>query len=107
MEEVVKEVYASNFATAYETYKEAVKKDSSIRLQDVKDYLNKLESVQTHFTYKKYNSFVSPGKKYEFEINIMDVLARYNIDGIRYGPCAIDNFTKMVSVIPIKNRSPS
>ena len=43
----------------------------------------------------------------EFEIDIMDVLARDNIDGIRYGLCAIDNFTKMVSVIPIKNRSPS
>ena len=36
----------------------------------------------------------------------MDVLARDG-DGIRYGLCAIDNFTKMVSVIPIKNRSPS
>ena len=49
MEEVIKEVYESNFGTAYETYKEAVKKDSSIRLQGVKDYFDKLESVQTHF----------------------------------------------------------
>ena len=37
----------------------------------------------------------------------MDVLARDGGDGIRYGLCAIYNFTKMVSVIPIKNRSPS
>ena len=37
----------------------------------------------------------------------MDVLARDGGDGIRYGLCAIDNFTKMVSVIPVKNRSPS
>ena len=37
----------------------------------------------------------------------MDVLARDGGDGIRYGLCAIDNFTKMVSVILIKNRSPS
>ena len=37
----------------------------------------------------------------------MDVLARDGGDGIRYGLCAIDNFTKMVSVIPIINRSPS
>ena len=36
----------------------------------------------------------------------MDVLARDG-DGIRYGLCAIDGFSKMVSVIPIKNRSPS
>ena len=46
MEAIIKEVYQSNFGTAYETYKEAVKKDNSIRLQDVKDYLNSLESVQ-------------------------------------------------------------
>ena len=69
--------------------------------------MNKSESVQTQFRYKKYNSFVSPGAKYEFEIDIMDVLARDGGDGIRYGLCAIDNFTRMVSVIPIKNRSPS
>ena len=36
MEEVIKEVYESNFGTAYEVYKEAVIKDNSIRLQDVK-----------------------------------------------------------------------
>ena len=52
------------------------------------------------------NSFVSPGAKFEFEIDLTDVLARDG-DGIRYGLCAIDNFTKMVSVIPIKNISPS
>ena len=41
MEEVLKEAYQSNFGTAYETYKDAVKKDSSIRLQDVKNHLSK------------------------------------------------------------------
>ena len=37
----------------------------------------------------------------------MDLLARDGGDGIRYGLWAIDNFTKVVSVIPIKNQSPS
>ena len=100
-------VYETQFGTAYEVYKDAVKTDSSISLKYVKDYLNKLESVQTHFKYKKCNSCVSPGAKHEFEIDIMDVLARDGGDGIRYGRCAIDNFSEMVSVIPIKNRSPS
>ena len=107
MNEIIKEVYQSNSGTAYEVYKEAIKKDSSIRLQDVKDYLNSLDSVQTQFKYKKYNSFVSPGARFEFEMDIMDVLARDGGDGIRYGLCAIDGFSKMVSVIPIKNRLPS
>ena len=106
MNGIIKEVYETNFGTAYEVYKDAVKIDSSIRLQDLKDYLNSLGSVQTHFKYNKYKSFVSPGAKYEFEID-MDVLARDGGDGVRYGLCAIGNFTKMVSVIPIKNRSPS
>ena len=103
----IKHMYETFFGTAYEPYKEAVKKDNSIRLQDVNNYLNKLESVQTPFKYNNHNSFVSPGAKYEFEIDIMDVLARDGGDDIRYGLCAIDNFTKLVSVIPIENRSPS
>ena len=37
----------------------------------------------------------------------MDVLARDGGDGIRYGLCAIDNFTKMVSATPINNRKQS
>ena len=107
MNGIIKEVCDTNFGTAYEVYKEAVKKDNSIRLQDVKDYLSSREDKQTQIKYKKYNSCVSPGAKYEFEIDIMDVLARDGGDGIRYGLCAIDGFSKMVSVIPIKNRSPS
>ena len=73
----------------------------------MKDYLNSHQDIQVRFKYKKYNSCVSPGAKYEFEIDIIDVLARDGGDCIEYGLCAIDNFTKMVSVIPIKNRSPS
>ena len=49
MNEIIKEVYETNFSTAYETYKEAVKIDSSIRLQDVKDYLNSRQDKQTQF----------------------------------------------------------
>ena len=69
--------------------------------------MNKLESVHVKFNYNTYNSCVSSGAKFEFEIYIIDVLARDGGDGIIYGLCAIDNFTKMVSFIPIKNRSPS
>ena len=73
----------------------------------MKDYLDSLEPVQVKFKYKNYNSVVSSGANFEYEVDIADVLARDGGDGIRYGLCAIDNFTKMVSAIPIKNRSPS
>ena len=49
---LIKKIYETNFGTAYETYKQAVKKDNSIRLQDVKDYLNSREDKQINFKYK-------------------------------------------------------
>ena len=106
MEEVIKEVYQSNFGTAYETYKEAVKKDSSTRPQDVKYYLNKRDGIQVKSKPRGSNSFVSPGAKFEFDIDIVDILARDGV-GIRYGMVAIGNFTKIAGVIPIENRRPT
>ena len=46
VEEVIKEAYQSNSGTAYETYKEAVKKGNSTRLQDVKNYLSKRDTSE-------------------------------------------------------------
>ena len=43
----------------------------SINVQDVKDYLKGLGSTQTHFNYKKYNSFIRPGVNYEYEVDLM------------------------------------
>ena len=106
MEAIIKEVYESNFGTAYETYKEAVKKDNSIRLQDVKDYLSKRDDIQVKSKPKTYNSFVSPGANFEYEIDIMDIEAKNSTSDTRYGLVAIDNFTKIAEVIPIKNRTP-
>ena len=51
-EEIIKEAYEKEFGTAYDTYRQIVKEYPNIRLQDVKDYLNSLESVQTHFKHK-------------------------------------------------------
>ena len=48
------------------------------------------------------NSFVSPGAKFEFEIDIMDILARDGGESVRYAMVAIANFTKIAEVIPIE-----
>ena len=53
------------------------------------------------------NSCVSSGAKFELEIDIMDTLARDGGEGIRYGLVAIDKFTKIAEVIPIKKRQPT
>ena len=73
MAAIIKDAYDNKFGTAYETYKDANHLGNGIRLSDVKDYLNKLESVQTHFEYKKYNSFVSSKPLFEFEVDLMDM----------------------------------
>ena len=100
--QVIKQTYETNFGTAYEVYKEAVKKDSSVRLQDVKDYLASREDKQINFKYKKYNSFISPGANFEYEVDLMDIGT--NVTEYRYGFVAVDGFSKMASVIPIENK---
>ena len=106
MEEVIKEAYGSNFGSAYETYKDAVGKDNSIRLQDVKNYLSKRDDIQVKSKPGGSNSFVSPGAMFEFEIDIMDTLARDGGESVRYAMVAIGNFIKVAEVIPIGNRQP-
>ena len=99
---VIKQIYETNVGTAYEVYKEAVKKDNNIRLQDVKDYLNSREDKQINFKYKKHNSFVSPGSNFEYEVDLMFM----SKSDANIGLVAIDNFTKMASIAIIKNKQP-
>ena len=87
-----KQVYETNFGSAFETYKEAVAKDNRTRLQDVKNYLDKRDETQVKSKPKGSNSFVSPGAKFEFEIDIMDILARDGGESVRYAMAAIGNY---------------
>ena len=68
-------------------------------MQDAKDYLNSLEPVQVKYKPKSYNSFVSPGANFEYEIDIVDIEANGSTSDTRYGLVAIDNFTKIAEVI--------
>ena len=83
-----------------------MKKNSSIRLQNAKGYPNKRDDIQVKSKPRGSNSFVSPGAKFEFETDILNILARDGV-GIRYGMVAIDKLTKIAEVIPIENRQPT
>ena len=50
---------------------------------------------------KGSNSFVSPGARFEFEIDIMDMESKDATSNARYGLVAIDSFTKIAEVVPI------
>ena len=109
-EKIIKEVYEDKeqgFGSIKDTFKQAVKKDPSIKLDDVKKYLDKQSFRQTQFTYKTFNSYISPGPMFEFEVDLIDFTkkAKEN-DGFRFGLVAIDNFTKFAWVVPIKKKNP-
>ena len=72
----------------------------------MKNYLNKRDDIQVESKPKGSNSFVSPGAKFEFEIDIMDMLARYGGESVRYAMVANCNFNKIAEVTPIENRQP-
>ena len=72
----------------------------------MKDYLSKRDDIQVKSKPKTYNSFVSPGAKVEYEIDIMDIEAKGATSDTRYGLVAIGNFTKIAEVVAIKNRTP-
>ena len=94
MEAIIKETCEDNFGTVYETYKQSVKQDNSIRLHYVKEYLSKRDAIQVKSKPKTYNSCVSPGAKFEYEIDIMDMESTGAASNTRYCVVAIDSFTK-------------
>ena len=108
-EKIIKEVYEnkeSGYGSIKDTLRQAVKKDSTIKYDDVKKYLDKLPHRQTQFKYKGFNSFISPHALFEFEVDLID-LGTYIEEkgGIRYGLVAIDNFTKYAWVQPMKEKN--
>ena len=64
------------------------------------------DDIQVKSKPKTYNSCVYPGAKFEFETDIMDMESKYATPNTRYGLVAIDKFTKIAEVAPIKNRTP-
>ena len=57
----------------------------------MKDYLNKRDGIQVKSKPKTYNSFVSPGANFEYEIDMMDIEAKGATSNTRYGLVAIGN----------------
>ena len=80
--------------------------DGSIRLQNVNTYLSKRDAIQVRSKLEAYTSFVSSGANSEFEIGIMDMESTYVTSNARYGLVAIDKFTRIAEVVPIKHRTP-
>jgi len=109
-ETIIKQIYenpVTGYGSINDTFKQAYKINPSIKLSDVREYLNKLQHRQTQFQYKKHNSFVSPHPLFEIEIDLIDMSTKASEnEGIRFGFVGIDNYTKYAWVVPIKTKQP-
>ena len=101
---IIKKIYydPAGYGSMADTFKEAKKVDSSIKFSDVKDWFER--SVQRKKNLRGFNSYVSLGPRDEFEVDLFDV-NYLGQDEFRYGFLSIDNFTKAMWVIPIKDKS--
>ena len=57
------------------------------------------DDIQVTTKPKPFNSFGSPGAKYELEIDLMDIESKGATSNNRYGLTAIDHFTKIAEVV--------
>ena len=108
-EKTIKDVYnnwISGFGSIQSTLQQPKKINSLITYNDVKTYLDKLQHRQTQFSHKSYNSFISKHALYDMEIDLIDMTSAAD-KTYRYGFVAVDTFTKIVSVIPLKAKQPS
>ena len=109
-EKVIDKVYTdvkTGYGSIKQTLDEAKKINGLITYEDVKTYLNKFKFRQTQFQYKAYNSYVSEHNLFDMEIDLIDMTEEATTnDGFRYGFVAIDTFSKIVDVIPMKSKKP-
>ena len=67
--------------------------------------MSKRDDIQIKVKPEPYNRFVSPRAKFDFEIDLMDIEAQGATSNTRYGLVAIDIFTKIADVVPIKHKN--
>ena len=107
-QEIIRSVYEdpeTGFGSLRETYQLANTKDPGIRYVDVKADLDRYQHRQTQARYKGSNSWVSPGRLFEIEVDLVDLTATAEEnDGFCYTLVGVDNFTKFAHTVPVKGR---
>ena len=98
---IINNVYKdkSGFSSIQKTYQEANAKDSTITLQNVRDWFAK--NVERKKQLKGYNSFINDGAQEEYQVDLAFFKAK---DKIESGLVMIDIFSKYAVVIPIASK---
>ena len=103
-DELIKKVYydPGGYGSIQDTFKEVKKLTSSVKLDDIKDWFER--TIERKKNLRGFNSYISKGPLDEFEVDLFDV----NYLGQKeypHGLLSIDNFTKVMWVIPIPSKS--
>ena len=81
-------------------YKQPNETDASFTLKEVGDWLKKQPNKQIK-PYQKYNSFLVPYARAEFQIDIIDMNILKKEGEERYALMVIDAFSKLGNVVPM------
>ena len=107
-QKIISDIYfdRAGYGSLKTTLQDARKKDSSIRLEDVKEFFAK--NVEEKRKPRGENSFVAPHSFFEYQLDLFfispnDVETQQKF---RVGLVLIDIFTKYAVVIPIKSKQP-
>ena len=103
-EETISKVYYDKvygFGSIEQTLKQALALDPTIKREDVKSFLDKQEVRQKKKPLKQ-NSYVP----FEAHDEVQMDIAYFPDPPYRYGLVAIDVFSKMLTVIPLKSKDP-
>ena len=99
----------TGFGSVNELYKQASKEGIGITLDEVRGWLKK-QPIKQEKGYSKYNSYSAPFARYEFQLDIMDMISLMKSTGTsdlnspRYGLICIDIFSKKLHIEPMKER---
>jgi hypothetical protein len=94
----------AGYGSVAETYKEARKKDKTITMQDVKEFISKHQEQKKQL--RGYNSFIAHKPKEEYQVDLFFIPKKdFPNEVYTGGVIAIDIFTKFISIVPIKSKT--
>ena len=94
----------AGYGSAAETYKDARKKDKTITMQDVKEFIAKHQDQKKQL--RGYNSFIAHGPKEEYQVDLFFMPKKdFPTETFIGGVIAIDIFTKFIAIVPIKTKT--
>ena len=111
-DEVLHKLYytvETGFGSVTELCKQANKEGIGIPLDEVRTFMKK-QPIKQEKGYSKYNSYSAPFARFEYQIDIMDMISLMKATGAsdlssrRYGLICIDIFSKKLHIEPMKVR---